>query len=51
MKTLAAAALELDWIAIVVMLYEVMFWLHHGCVMIILWLLVWLLHQPGERLC
>ena len=47
MKALAAAALKLDWIAIIVMLYDVMSWLCHDCVMIMLWLLLWLLHQPG----
>ena len=51
MKALAAAALKLDWIAIIVMLYDVMSWLCHDCVMIMLWLLLRLLHQPGERLC
>ena len=33
------------------MLYEVMLWLHYGYVMVMLWLLLWLLHQPGEKLC
>ena len=51
MKALAAAALKLDWIAIIVMLYDIMSWLRHDCAMIMLWLLLWLLHQPGERLC
>ena len=39
MKALAAMALGLHWSGIMVMLYEVM-----------LWLLLWLLHQPWERL-
>ena len=26
-------------------------WLCYGCLMVMLWLLLWLLHQPGERLC
>ena len=41
-KALAAAALGLHW-GDTVMLYEVMLWLHYGS--------VWLLSQPGERLC
>ena len=40
MKALAVAASGLHWSGIMVMLYEVM-----------LWLLLWLLGQPGERLC
>ena len=32
------------------MLYEIMLWLHHGYIMVMLWLLLQLLHQPGERL-
>lgn len=33
MKALAAATLGLQWLDIMVMLYEGMFWLHYGCVM------------------
>ena len=50
MKALAAAALGLHWSDIMVMLSEVMLWLHYGYVMVMLWLLLWLLCQPGERL-
>ena len=34
-----------------IMLYEVMSWLLYGSVMVMLWPLLQLLHQPGERLC
>ena len=51
MKALDAAALGLHWSSIMIILYEVMLWLHYGYVMVMLWLLLWLLHQPGERLC
>ena len=50
MKTLAAPALGLHWSDITVMSYEVMLRLHYGYIMIMLWLLLRLLHQPGERL-
>ena len=33
MKALAAAALGQHWRGIMVMLYEVMFWLHYGYIM------------------
>ena len=33
-----------------IMLYEVMLWLHYGYIMVMLWLPPQLLHQPGERL-
>ena len=48
MKALDAAALGLHWSSIMIILYEVMLWLHYGYVMVMLWLLLWLLHQPGE---
>ena len=51
MKALAAAALGLHGSSIMIILYEVMLWLHYGYVMVMLWLLLWLLHQPGEKLC
>ena len=50
-KTLAPAALGLHWSNIMVMLYEVMFWLCSGCLMVMLWLLLQLLHQRGDRQC
>ena len=50
MKALAAAALGLHWSDIMIMLYEVMLWLHYCYIMVKLWLLLWLLHQPGARL-
>ena len=35
-----------------IMLYdEIMLWLCYGSIMVMLWLLLPLLHQPGERLC
>ena len=34
-----------------IMLYEVMLWLLQGSVMVMLWPLLQLLRQPGERLC
>ena len=51
MKALAAAALGLHWSNIMVMVREVMLWLYYGCAMVILWLLLWLLCQPGENKC
>lgn len=49
MKALAAAALGLHGSScIMIILYEVMLWLHYGYVMVMLWLLLWLLHQPGS---
>ena len=51
MKALAAASLGLHWRGIMFMLYEVMLCLRYGYVMVTLWLLLQLLHQPGERLC
>ena len=51
MKALADAALRLHWNDIMIMLYEVMLWFSYGYVMVMLWLLLWLLHQPGKRLC
>ena len=33
------------------MLYEVMLWLSYSYVLVMLWLLLQLLRQPGERLC
>ena len=47
MKALATAASGLHWSYIIVMLYGTMFLLRDGYVMVMLWLL----HQPGERLC
>ena len=37
--------------SIMIMLYEVMLWLLQGSVMVMLWPLLQLLRQPGERLC
>ena len=51
MEALAAAALGLHWSDITRMLYEVMLWLHYGYIMVLLWLLLRLLCQSGERLC
>ena len=51
MKALAAAALGLPWSSLMVVLYKAILWLCHGYVMVLLWLLLWLLHQKGERLC
>ena len=48
MKALAAAALGPHLSGIMVMLYEVMLWLCCGYITVMLWLLLWLLHQPGE---
>ena len=56
MKALGAAALGLHWRDIMVMLYEVMFWLCHGYVMASAIpaasarreALLWLLCQPGD---
>ena len=50
-KDLAAAALGLHWSTIVIMLYEAMLWLCYGCIMVMLWLLLLLVQQPGQRLC
>ena len=47
MKAQAPATLGLHWSNIMVMLCEVMLWLHYGYVLVMLWLLC----QPGERLC
>ena len=46
MKALAAAASALLWSHIMIMLYR----LCYGSVMVMLWLLLLLLRQPGERL-
>ena len=53
LKALAAAsaAFGLDWHNIMIVLYEVMLWFHYGYIMVVLWLPLQLLHQPGERLC
>ena len=59
MKALGAAALGLHWRDIMVMLYEVMFWLHYGYVMAVAMAaasagreaMLQLPRQPGERLC
>ena len=45
------SALRLHWNDIMVVLYEVIFWLCFGYVVVMLWLLLWQLHQLGERLC
>ena len=50
MKALVAAALGLHWRNVMVMLHEVMLRLCYGFIMVLLWLLLWLLSQPGERL-
>ena len=36
---------------IMVMVYEAMSWLFYCYIMVMLWLPLWLLRQPGERLC
>ena len=59
MKALGAAALGLHWRDIMVMLYEVMFWLHYGYIMAAAMAatsvrreaVVWLLCQPGDDKC
>ena len=51
MKALAPATLGLHWSSIKVMLCDVMLWLRYGYILVMLWLLLWLLCQPGERLC
>ena len=51
MKALASAESGLHWSGIMVMLYEVMLCLCYGYTMVMLWLLLRLLHQPGETLC
>ena len=51
MKALAATSLGLHWSNIMVMLHEVMLWLCYSYIMVMLWMLLWLLHQPRERLC
>ena len=50
-RALAAAALGLQRSDSVVMLCEVMLWLHCSSMMVLLWLLLWLLSRPEERLC
>ena len=50
MKALATVAPGLHWRDIMIVLYEVMLWLHYCYIMVKLWLLLWLLHHPGERL-
>ena len=50
-EALAATTLGLHWSNIVIMLYELMVWLCYGYFMVMLQLLLWLLHQSGERLC
>ena len=51
MKALAAAALGLHWSDTVAMLHEVMSWLRHCYITVMLRLLLQLLHQPAERPC
>ena len=51
MKALAAAALGLHWSDIMGVLCELMLWLRYSSVTVLLWSLLWLLSQPGERLC
>ena len=51
MKALATTALGLHGSDIMGMLHEVTSWLHCGYIMVMLWLLLWLLCQAGERLC
>ena len=51
MKALAAAALGLHWSDIMGILCELMLWLRYSSVMVLLWLLLRLPSQPGERLC
>ena len=50
-EALAATTLGLHWSNIVMMLYELMVWLCYSYFMVMLQLLLWLLHQSGERLC
>ena len=45
------SALRLHWSDIMVVLYEVMFWLCYGYIIVMFWLLLWKLHQLGEMLC
>lgn len=45
-KALATTASRLHWGSIMVMLREVILWLLYA----VLWLLLWLLREPGERL-
>ena len=50
--TMRAMAAVLHWTSgIMVMLYEIILRLCHGYAMAVLWLLLQLLRQPGERLC
>ena len=57
MKALTAAAWGLCWSDIMIMLYEVMFWLHYGYVMAVATAaasarreaVLWLPYQPGEN--
>ena len=51
MKALATAALGLHWSDTVAILYEVMSWLRHCYITVMLWLWLQLLHQPAERPC
>ena len=51
MKALAAAAFGSQWSDNMIMLYEVILWVCYALIMVMLWLLPWLLHQPGDRLC
>ena len=46
-KALAITASRLHWGSIMIMLCEVILWLLYA----VLWLLLWLLCEPGERLC
>ena len=46
-----ATALGLHWSCILVMLHEVVLWRCCGSTMFMLWLLLWLLYQPGENKC
>ena len=45
----AAAAFGLDCHNIMIMLYEVMLRFRDGYIMVMLWLLLQLVHQPGEN--
>lgn len=47
----AAAALGLRWSHIRIMFHEAMLWLCYGCIMVMLWLLLRLVRQPGRGLC
>ena len=50
-KALATTALGLHGSDIMGMLHEIILWLRCGYIMVMLWLLLWLLCQAGERLC